>query len=149
MRASPLNSLNLNTQIRKRTGGNNSFKMASFAYLAYLPGFCCGAISKHANRQRTILDLDSLLSAILSKIELCGTKIELCGTKRLKRTTTDDRRRYGGGDDGGNGGDGDNDDGGNDDGDDVDSGNDVNDGDGRRRWQQRRRHQRRWRWGGA
>ena len=110
--------------------------MASFAYLAYLPGFCCGTISKYANRQRKILDLDSLLSAILSKIELCGTKIELCGTKRLKTTTTDDRRRYGGGDDGGNGGDGDNDDGGNDDGDDVDSSNDVNDGDGRQRWQQ-------------
>jgi hypothetical protein len=76
------------TQIHKRTGGNNFFKMASFAYLWITPGFCCHAgrrcadthframPTSHLFEVALAVDSSKLSSRKLSKLSRCYARLK-------------------------------------------------------------------------
>ena len=73
-----------NTQIRKRTGGNNFFKMVSFAYLCITPGFCC-----HADRRCADTHLGAMPASHLFEVALAADGSQL-SSKRVSKLS----RRY-------------------------------------------------------
>jgi len=73
-----------NTQIRKKTGGNNFFKMVSFAYLSITPGFCC-----HADRRCADTHLGAMPASHLFEVALAADGSELSSKKVSKLS-----RRY-------------------------------------------------------